>query len=105
LFASTYGIALSMYLQPHTQVVIIGTGEKVAQLEATALKRFGLNLSVVRLSQEKVTAQMLPPALAETIPNLPAVKKGHTVAVICSGFACQPPISEPAELERTLAKV
>jgi uncharacterized protein len=104
LFASTYGIALGMYLQPHTQVVIIGTGEKVALLEATALKRFGLNLSVVRLSQEKLTAQMLPPALAESIPNLPAVKKGHTVAVICSGFACQPPISEPADLERALAK-
>jgi uncharacterized protein len=104
LFASTYGIALGMYLQPHMQVVIIGTGEKVAQLEATALKRFGLNLSVVRLSQEKLTAQMLPPALAESIPNLPAVKKGHTVAVICSGFACQPPISEPADLERALAK-
>jgi hypothetical protein len=104
LFASTYGIALGMYLQPHTQVVIIGTGEKVAQLEATALRHFGLNLAVIRLSQEKVTAQMLPPALAETIPNLPAVKKGHTVAVICSGFTCQPPISEPAELERALAK-
>ena len=47
---------------------------------------------------------MLPPALAETIPNLPAVKKGHTVAVICSNFTCQPPISEIAELERALAK-
>ena len=104
LFASTYGIALGMYLHPHTQVVILGSGEKAAQLEATALKRFGLNQSVVHLTQGKVTPQMLPPALAETIPNLPAVKKGHTVAVICSGFTCQPPISEPAELERALAK-
>ncbi|HLK54727.1 MAG TPA: thioredoxin domain-containing protein [Candidatus Angelobacter sp.] len=104
LFASTYGIALGMYLHPHTQVVILGSGEKAAQLEATALKRFGLNQSVVHLTQGKVTPQMLPPALAETIPNLPAVKKGHTVAIICSGFTCQPPISEPAELERALAK-
>ncbi|HEV7553142.1 MAG TPA: thioredoxin domain-containing protein [Candidatus Angelobacter sp.] len=104
LFASTYGIALDMYLHPHTQVVILGSGEKAAQLEATALKRLGLNQSVVRLLHEKITPQMLPPALAETIPNLPAVKKGHTVAIICSGFTCQPPISEPAELERALAK-
>ena len=104
LFASTYGIALGMYLQPHTQVVILGSGEKAAQLEATALKRFGLNQSVVHLTQGKVTPQMLPSALAETIPNLPAVKKGHTVAIICSGFTCQPPISEPAELERALMK-
>jgi uncharacterized protein len=46
---------------------------------------------------------MLPPALAETIPNLPAIKKGHTVAVICSGFSCKPPIAEPAELEKALS--
>ena len=104
LFASTYGIALGMYLHPHTQVVILGSGEKAAQLEATALRHFGLNQSVVHLTQGKVTPQMLPPALAETIPNLPAVKKGHTVAIICSNFTCQPPISEPAELERALAK-
>jgi uncharacterized protein YyaL (SSP411 family) len=45
---------------------------------------------------------MLPPALAETIPNLPAIKKGHTVAVICSGSTCKPPIAEPAELEKAL---
>jgi uncharacterized protein YyaL (SSP411 family) len=104
LFASTYGIALGMYLQPHKQIVIIGNGEKAAHLEAAALRRFGLNQSVLRVPQEKVLPQMLPPALAETIPNLPAAKKGHTVAVICSGFTCQPPISEPADLERALAK-
>jgi uncharacterized protein len=104
LFASTYGIALGMYLHPHTQVVITGNDEKAAQLEAAALKHFGFNRSVVRLAQEKITPQMLPPALAETIPNLPAVKDGSTVAVICSNFTCQPPISDPAELERALAK-
>jgi uncharacterized protein YyaL (SSP411 family) len=45
---------------------------------------------------------MLPPALAETVPNLPAIKEGKTVAVVCSGFACQPPISDPGRLEETL---
>jgi uncharacterized protein YyaL (SSP411 family) len=104
LFAATYGIALGMYLHPHTQVVILGSGERAAQLESAALKHFGLNQSVLHLLEGKVVPQMLPPALAETIPNLPAVKKGHTVAVICSGFTCQPPIAEPAELEKALSK-
>ena len=103
LFAATYGIALGMYLHPHTRVVIIGGGERAAQLEAVALKRLGLNLSVLHLPDGKIAPQTLPPALAETIPNLPAVKKGHTVAVVCSGFTCKPPISEPAELEKALA--
>ena len=104
LFAATYGIALGMYLQPHTQVVITGGGESGAHLEAAALRPLGLNQSVLHLLEGKVAAHMLPPALAETIPNLPAVKKGHTVAVVCSGFTCQPPIAEPAELEESLAR-
>jgi hypothetical protein len=103
LFAASYGIALDMYLQPHTQVVILGSGERAERLEATALKSFGLNRSVVHLADGKVAPQMLPPALAETIPHLPAAKKGHTVAVVCSGFACKPPVAEPAELEKALA--
>lgn len=45
---------------------------------------------------------MLPSALAETIPNLPAIKEGKTVAVVCSGFSCQPPISDPVELSKAL---
>jgi len=104
LFAASYGVALSMYLQPHTQVVVLGGGERGAQLEAAALKVFGLNQSVLHLAEGKVAVQTLPPALAETIPNLLAVKKGHTVAVVCSGFTCQPPIAEPAELAELLAK-
>ena len=103
LFASTYGIALGMYLHPHTQVVIVGSGARAEQLEAAALKKFSLNQSVIHLQEGEAVPQMLPPALAETIPNLPAIKKGHTVAVICSGFSCKPPISEPAELEKALA--
>src|SRR5438309_1195667 len=102
LFASTYGIALDMYLHPHTQVVVVGSGERAEQLEAAAFKKFSLNQSVLHLQEGEAVPQMLPPALEETIPNLPAIKKGHTVAVICSGFSCKPPISEPAELEKAL---
>ena len=103
LFASTYGIALDMYLRPHTQVVVVGGGARAEQLEAAAFKHLSLNQSVLHLQEGEAVPQMLPPALAETIPNLPAIKKGHTVAVICSGFSCKPPISEPAELEKALS--
>src|SRR6267154_2409075 len=103
LFASTYGLALGMYLHPHTQVVIVGSGARAEQLEAAAFKHLSLNQSVLHLPEGEAVPQMLPPALAETIPNLPAIKKGHTVAVICSGFSCKPPIAEPAELEKALA--
>ncbi len=102
LFAATYGIALNMYLHPHTQVVITGSGIQADELHAVALSHFSLNKSVVRLGQGEVVPQMLPPALAETVPNLPAIKEGKAVAVVCSGFTCQPPITEAEQLRETL---
>jgi uncharacterized protein len=102
LFAATYGLALDMYLHPHTQVVIAGSSELADQLHATALARFSMNKSVLHLAQGEVVPQMLPPALAETIPNLPAVKEGKTVAVVCSGFSCLPPVADPSELTKAL---
>jgi hypothetical protein len=42
--------------------------------------------------------------LAETIANLPAIKEGKTVAVVCSGFACQPPIDDPNALKKALTR-
>jgi uncharacterized protein len=102
LFAATYGLALDMYLRPHTQVVIAGSGAQADHLLAAAVARFSLNKSVLHLAEGEIVPQMLPPALAETIPNLPAIKEGKSVAVVCSGFACQPPIADPEELAKTL---
>jgi uncharacterized protein len=45
LFCSTYGIALDMYLHPHTQVVVAGSDELADRLLATAVRRFSLNKS------------------------------------------------------------
>src|SRR5207302_121048 len=59
-------------------------------------------IALLRLAAGEAVPQMLPPALAETIPNLPAVKQGKTIAVLCSGFTCQPPIADPAELEKAI---
>jgi uncharacterized protein len=102
LFAATYGIALDMYLHPHTQVVVVGSGEPADKLYAAAAGKFSLNKSVLHLAQGEAVPQMLPPALAETIPNLPAVKEGKTVAVVCSGFTCQPPVTDPEDLIKAL---
>ena len=41
-----------------------------------------------------------PPALAATIANLP--KPEGAVAILCSNFTCQPPITDPDELARAL---
>jgi uncharacterized protein YyaL (SSP411 family) len=102
IFAATYGIALDMYLHPHTQVVVVGSGDAADKLYAAASGRFSLSKSVLHLAQGEAVPQMLPPALAETIPNLPAVKEGKTVAVVCSGFSCQAPVSSAEELTKAL---
>src|SRR6476620_11027385 len=51
LFASSYGIALDMYLHPHTQIVVVGSGARAEQLEAAALKHLSLNQSVLHCEE------------------------------------------------------
>jgi uncharacterized protein YyaL (SSP411 family) len=102
IFAGTYGIAAVHLFHPHTQVVVFGNDQAAYHLYAAAVAPFALNKSVIRLQSAQ---QKLPPALAETVPNLPAVKEGKSVAVICSNFTCMPPISDPDELAKTLREV
>ena len=102
MFASTYAIALDMYLNPHTQVVIAGSGDAAEKLFDAAIAPFSLNKSVLHLPEGEIVPQMLPPALAETIPDLPEIRESKTVAVLCSGFTCQPPIEDPAELQKAI---
>ncbi|HLJ91377.1 MAG TPA: thioredoxin domain-containing protein [Candidatus Angelobacter sp.] len=102
MFAGTYALALNMFLKPHTQVVVTGGGEVAAQLYAAAVRSFSLNKAVLLLPQGEAVPQMLPPALAETIPGLPGVREGKPVAVVCSGFSCLPPVSDPSNLEKTV---
>jgi uncharacterized protein len=105
LFAATYGIAGVHLAQPHTQVVVIGEGELAQQLYRTAVRSFSTSKAVFKLTPAQVVPQNLPPALAETIPQLPALSQGKAAAVICSGFSCQPPILDAEELSKTLQKL
>ena len=107
IFAATYGLAVVHFVQPHTQVVVVGKDEAAADLYRAAVRALGLTTAVVRLDADKAVAQNLPPALAETIPNLPALREGgafegRSFAVVCSGFACQPPIFDAKELPQSL---
>jgi uncharacterized protein YyaL (SSP411 family) len=102
IFGATYGIAATLFTTPHIQVVVIGSGPEADTLYRVAVLPFALNKSVLRLAENQVVAQNLPPALAETLTNLPAPGKDKAFAVICSGFTCQPPIVEPEELAKAV---
>jgi uncharacterized protein YyaL (SSP411 family) len=107
MFAGTYGIAAAMFSAPHTQVVILeGTGDGGAAeaLYDAAIESFSLNKSVLRIAADRAVAKTLPPALAETIPNLPALKEKKTVAVVCSESSCKPPVSTVEELRTLLGQ-
>ncbi|MFZ0277015.1 MAG: thioredoxin domain-containing protein [Candidatus Sulfotelmatobacter sp.] len=105
IFAATYGIAVLHLLENPVQVVVIADHEQeetAKSLAAVAVAAFAFNKSVLRLTTNQAVAGNLPPALAATIPNLPQLSSGEAFAVLCSGFACRPPITDPAELQRAL---
>ena len=101
IFAATYGIAVAHLLESAVQVVVIaeeGDAERASQLEAAAVAHFSFGKTVLRLATNQAVRENLPPELAATIPNLPALGAGKSFAVLCSGSACQPPIFDAAEL-------
>ncbi|PYX46604.1 MAG: hypothetical protein DMG79_15965 [Acidobacteria bacterium] len=105
IFAATYGTAVVHFLESPVQVVVIaeegdeGTAEK---LHAAALASFSFIKSTLRLASNQAVRENLPPGLAATIPNLPALGSGKSFAVLCSGSSCQPPIFNAEQLQRAL---
>jgi uncharacterized protein len=105
IFAGTYGIAVMHLLESPLQVVVVSDSkseEKTAALSAVAIAAFAFNKTVLRLPANQIVAANLPPALAATLPNLPNLGAGGSFAVLCSGSACQPPITDPADLHQAL---
>jgi len=104
IFAATYGIAVLHFLESPVQVVVIAeeNDRHAGELCAAALAPFAFTKTVLRLSPNQAVPQNLPPLLAETIPNLPQLHSGQPLAVLCSGTACQPPITDAKELKREL---
>jgi uncharacterized protein YyaL (SSP411 family) len=103
IFAATYGIAVLHLLEPPLQIVVIGEDAEAAALYKAAVAPLAFNKSVLRLTPNEAAPNNLPAALASTIPNLPQLRSGKSFAVLCSGSACQPPVSSPEELRRALA--
>src|SRR5580692_3181761 len=105
IFAATYGIAVSRFLETPVQVVVISESTADAEgfdLAASANAAFAFNKTVIRLTANEAVAANLPPALAATLPNLPELKLEKAFAVVCSGFACQPPIKDAEQLRRAV---
>ena len=95
LYAATFGLALGLLVRPAVQVVIVeAAGAAAVELEALALARYAVNKSVFRVRRDQLS--QLPPALAETLPNLDTGL--GTVALVCSGNTCQPPARTAEEL-------
>jgi uncharacterized protein YyaL (SSP411 family) len=94
LYAASYGLALRRAVEAPVQVCVIGDDALAEELAATAMARYAVNKSVIRLRREQLNA--LPPALAETLPQLPSMES--SVAVVCRGNTCLPPVKSIEEL-------
>ena len=105
IFAATYGIAVVQFLESPAQVVVIradGDDQAAEDLYSAAVASFAFIKSTLRLNANQAVAENLPPALAATIPNLPQLSSKNSFAVLCSGSACQPPVTDAGHLRRTL---
>jgi hypothetical protein len=102
IYAGTYGIAATWLSRPHTQVVVVGEDNNSAALLKAAIAPFAVNKSVVHLTDSEAVAQNLPSVLAETVPNLPALKQKKSVAIVCTNFTCQPSVENPEELTKQI---
>jgi hypothetical protein len=102
IFGATYGIAGVHFSLPHTQVVVIGEGDEADRLLQAANAGFAFNKTSLKFPPNDTVAQNLPPALAETIGSFAGKPSGRAIALVCSGFSCQPPVSDPEQLTQML---
>jgi hypothetical protein len=98
LYAASYGLALRRLIEPPVQVCVVGEDPAAEELFYTAMARFLVNKSVIRLTASQL--QTLPPALAETLPHAPAGVASFTL--VCKGNVCLPPVTTVEELEAAL---
>jgi uncharacterized protein len=102
LFAANYGIAAALFFTPHAQIVVVGDGSTADELYGEAISSASLGSAVLKLKFNQAVAANLPPSLGATIPLLPGLKQGKTLAVVCFGFRCSPPVCSVEELREQL---
>jgi uncharacterized protein YyaL (SSP411 family) len=99
-FASTYGLALSHVLGEHTSLLIIGNDQTASEMLQAAKTLWSADSSVLHVNSI-AQVQQLPAALGETVT--PLAKADRTVAVLCTGNACRPPIYDAEALKAEIA--
>ena len=92
-----------LVFRPHTQVVVIGNDQPGQQLYAAAIAPFALNKSVIRMRSSERTSTP-PTSTGRNDPESAGGEEGKSVAVVCSNFTCMPPIDDPDQLAKTLAR-
>ena len=102
LYAGSYGLALERLLLDPVQVVVVGSGPEAARLEATAIARFGVNKTVMRIAPFRLVPGGIPEALAEMLLQVPAPKGAEVWAIVCRGRTCLPPITDAEALLEAL---
>ncbi len=104
IHAASYGLAALLHQRGPFEVVITGASgdPQAADLERAANSVFRFGKAVLRVTPERLASPNdLPPALAETLPNLRA---DVVQALVCVGTSCRPPVTEPAALVALLTQ-
>jgi len=102
LYAGSYGLAAERLLLDPVQVVIVGSGPGADRFEALAVARFSVNKTVTRIDPSRLVSGEVPGALAETLLQVPPPQGTKVWAMVCRGFTCLPPITDPQELLQSL---
>jgi len=116
LYAGSYGLAAERLLLDPVQVVIVGSGVEADRLEATAVARFAVNKTVIRIEASKLVRGELPPALEETLLEVPKPVGANAChpsdedpspgtpawALVCRGRTCLPPVTDEGALLEAL---
>jgi hypothetical protein len=102
LYAGSYGLALERLLLDPVQVVVVGSGPGADRLEATAVARFAVNKTVMRIDPARLVPGGLPEALAETLLQVPAPPGAEAWALVCRNRTCLPPITDAQNLLEAL---
>ena len=100
LYAGTYALALSRLLYPSLQVIVVGEDTAAKKLSSAAMTPWLVNKTALRFTHSQAQSEGLPPTLAETLPHLPSTQ---SLALVCTGRECLPPITEAESLGRFLA--
>lgn len=98
LYAGSYGLALERLLLDPLQVVIVGSGPDAARLEATAVARYAVNKTVMRVAPFRLAPGGIPDGLAQMLLRVPPPDGAEVWALVCRGRTCLPPITDAEAL-------